>query len=232
MEEVIGFGLLGLIVFAVGLGVKRWLKPKKDLFEYEDEIILDKKMLHYGPFSGAFVYPHRKFILLLSISSSFLTADWDIRTIDGWGIDAYSNENLIMHKTGDSTESNLYLEMARPFCVTSEPTVTTPVGKTNYSVDDRIKATMTVNKGKPKDIVLKVGNIIGEGSDIDYVLKLMYFPSLRYAETFDIKFNHASPMEDMSFTIKGMSNAMKQSEKMCMSNFDLQEPEIQETSFI
>jgi hypothetical protein len=25
---------------------------------------------------------------------------------------------------------------------------------------------------------------------------------------------------------------MKQSEKMCMSNFDLQEPEIQETSFI
>jgi hypothetical protein len=39
-------------------------------------------------------------------------------------------------------------------------------------------------------------------------------------------------MEDMSFTIKGMSNAMKQSEKMCMSNFDLQEPEMQETSFI
>jgi len=25
---------------------------------------------------------------------------------------------------------------------------------------------------------------------------------------------------------------MKQSEKMCMSNFDLQEPEMQETSFI
>ena len=106
------------------------------MFTYEDEIILDEKMLHYGPFSGAFVYPHRKFILLLSISSSFLTAEWDIRTIDGWGIDSYSNENLIMHKTGDDTlESNLYLEMARPFCVTSEPTVTTPVGKTNYSVD-------------------------------------------------------------------------------------------------
>ena len=66
--------------------------------------------------------------------------------------------------------------MARPFCVTSEPTVTTPVGKTNYSVDDRIKATMTINKGKPKDIVLEVGNIIGEGSDIDYVLKLHVLP--------------------------------------------------------
>jgi hypothetical protein len=39
-------------------------------------------------------------------------------------------------------------------------------------------------------------------------------------------------MEDMSFTIKGMSNAMKQSEKMCMSNFDLQEPEIQDTNRI
>ena len=91
----------------------------------------------------------------------------------------------------------------------------------------------------PKEALIEVKLVdsfvlskIGEGSDIDYVLKLMYFPSLRYAETFDIKFNHASPMEDMSFTIKGMSNAMKQSEKMCMSNFDLQEPEIQETSLI
>ena len=232
MEEVIGYVIVGLVVLGLYLGIKKLFKKKTSLFEYEDEIILDKKMLHYGPFSGTFMYPHRKFILLLSVSSSFLTAEWDIRTIDGWGIDAYSNENLIMHKTGDSTESNLYLEMARPFCVTSEPTVTTPVGKTNYSVDDRIKATMTVNKGKPKDIVLEVGNIIGEGSDIDYVLKLHYFPSLRYAETFDIKFNHASPMKDMSFTIKGLSNVMKQSEKMCMSQFDLQEPEIQETSFI
>ena len=232
MEEVIGYVIVGSVIVGLYLGIKKLFKKKTGLFTYEDEIILDKKMLHYGPFSGAFVYPHRKFILLLSISSSFLTADWDIRTIDGWGIDAYSNENLIMHKTGDDTSTNFYIEMARPFCVTSEPTVTTPVGKTNYSIDDQIKATMTVNKGKPKDIVLKVGNIIGEGSDIDYVLKLMYFPSLRYGETFEIKFNYASPMEDMSFTIKGMSNAMKQSEKMCMSNFDLQEPEIQETSFI
>ena len=232
MEEVIGYVIVGSVVVGLYLGIKKLFKKKTGLFTYEDEIILDKKMLHYGPFSGAFVYPHRKFILLLSISSSFLTADWDIRTIDGWGIDAYSNENLIMHKTADTTESNLYLEMARPFCVTSEPTVTTPVGKTNYSIDDQIKATMTVNKGKPKDIVLKVGNVIGEGSDIDYVLKLMYFPSLRYAETFEIKFNHMSPMEDMSFTIKGMSNAMKQSEKMCMSGYDIYEEEIQETSRI
>jgi hypothetical protein len=39
-------------------------------------------------------------------------------------------------------------------------------------------------------------------------------------------------MEDMSFTIKGMSNAMKQSEKMCMSSYDFYEEEMQETSFI
>jgi len=141
MEEVIGFGLLALMVITGGLGIKRLFKPKKALFEYEDEIILDEKMLHYGPFSGSFMYPHRKFILLLTVSSSFLSADWDIRTIDGWGIDSYSNENLIMHKTSDSTKSNLYLEMARPFCITSEPTITTPVGNTNYSENDEIKAT-------------------------------------------------------------------------------------------
>jgi len=232
MEEVIGFGLLALMVITVGLGIKRLFKPKKALFEYEDEIILDEKMLHYGPFSGSFMYPHRKFILLLTVSSSFLSADWDIRTIDGWGIDSYSNENLIMHKTSDSTKSNLYLEMARPFCITSEPTITTPVGNTNYSENDDIKATMTVDRGKPKDILLQIGNILGEGPNIDYVFKLAYFPSFRNGKTFHIKFNNDTRLEDMSFTIEGLSNAMKQSEKMCMSTYDFYEEEMQETNLI
>ena len=232
MEEVIGFGLLALMVITVGLGIKRLFKPKKALFEYEDEIILDEKMLHYGPFSGSFMYPHRKFILLLTVSSSFLSADWDIRTIDGWGIDSYSNENLIMHKTSDSTKSNLYLEMARPFCITSEPTITTPVGNTNYSENDDIKATMTVDRGKPKEILLQIGNILGEGPDIDYVFKLAYFPSFRNGKTFHIKFNNDTRLEDMSFTIEGLSNAMKQSEKMCMSSYDFYEEEMQETNLI
>ena len=231
MEEVFGFGLLGLIVFTFGLGIKRWLKPKKDLFEYEDEIILDDKMVHFGPFSGNPMYKHHKFILLLSVSSSFLSADWT-RTIDGWGIDSYSNENLILHKTGNDTNTNFYLEMARPFCVTSEPTITAPVGNTNYSEDDEIKATMTVDRGKPKDIVLEVGNIIGEGSNIDYVLKLAYFPSIREGKTFEIKFDNSSSLQDMSFTIEGMSHAIKHSERMCMSGLDIFESEMQETNLI
>jgi len=188
--------------------------------------------LHYGPFSGSFMYPHRKFILLLTVSSSFLSADWDIRTIDGWGIDSYSNENLIMHKTSDSTKSNLYLEMARPFCITSEPTITTPVGNTNYSENDDIKATMTVDRGKPKDVLLQIGNILGEGPNIDYVFKLAYFPSFRYGKTFHIKFNNDTRLEDMRFTIEGLSNAMEQSEKMCMSTYDFYEEEMQETNLI
>ena len=231
MEEVIGFGLFALMVITGGLGIKRLFKPKKDFFEYEDEIILDEKMLHYGPFSGSFMYPHRKFILLLTVSSSFLSADWT-RTIDGWGIDTYSNENLILHKTGNDTSTNFYLEMARPFCVTSEPTITAPVGNTKYSEDDEIKATMTVDRGKPKDIVLEVGNIIGEGSNIDYVLKLAYFPSIREGKTFEIKFGNSSSLQDMSFTIEGMSHAIKHSERMCMSGLDIYESEMQETNLI
>ena len=231
MEEVIGFGLLALMVITGGLGIKRLFKPKKDFFEYEDEIILDEKMLHYGPFSGSFMYPHRKFILLLTVSSSFLSADWT-RTIDGWGIDSYSNENLILHKTGNDTSTNFYLEMARPFCVTSDPTITAPVGNTKYSEDDEIKATMTVDRGKPKDIVLEVGNIIGEGSNIDYVLKLAYFPSIREGKTFEIKFGNSSSLQDMSFTIEGLSHAIKHSERMCMSGMDIYESEMQETNLI
>ena len=231
MEEVIGFGLLALMVITGGLGIKRLFKPKKDFFKYEDEIILDEKMLHYGPFSGSFMYPHRKFILLLTVSSSFLSADWT-RTIDGWGIDSYSNENLILHKTGNDTSTNFYLEMARPFCVTSDPTITAPVGNTKYSEDDEIKATMTVDRGKPKDIVLEVGNIIGEGSNIDYVLKLAYFPSIREGKTFEIKFGNSSSLQDMSFTIEGLSYAIKHSERMCMSGLDIYESEMQETNLI
>ena len=231
MEEVIGFGLLALMVITAGLGIKRLFKPNKDFFKYEDEIILDEKMLHYGPFSGSFMYPHRKFILLLTVSSSFLSADWT-RTIDGWGIDTYSNENLILHKTGNDTSTNFYLEMARPFCVTSEPTITAPVGNTKYSEDDEIKATMTVDRGKPKDIVLEVGNIIGEGSDIDYVLKLAYFPSIREGKTFEIKFGNSSSLKDMSFIIEGLSYAIKHSERMCMSGLDIYESEMQETNLI
>ena len=231
MEEVIGFGLLGLIVFSVGLGIKRWLKPKKDLFEYEDEIILDDKMVHFGPFSGNPLYKHHKFILLLTVSSSFLSADWT-RTIDGWGIDSYSNENLILHKTGNDTSTNFYLEMSRPFCVTNEPTITVPVGKMKYSEDDEIKATMTVDRSKPKNIVLKLVNIIGEGSNIDYVFKIKYILSIRDAKSFEIKFDNSSPLKDMSFNIEGLSHAIKHSERMCMSSYDIFESDIQETSYI
>ena len=231
MEEFIGFGLVSLVVLGLFLGMKRIFSKKKNLFEYDDEIILDNKIVHYGPFSGSLMYPHRKFIFLLAFSSSFLSADWT-RTIDGWGINSYSNENLVIHKTGEDTSTNFYLEMARPFCITSEPTVTIPIGNSKFSIDSEIEATMTVDRGKPKDIVLEVGNIIGESPNFDYVLKIAYFPSIRGGKTFDIKFDSNSSLDDMSFSIAGMSHAIKHSERMCMSGYDFQEPEIQETSLI
>ena len=199
MEEFIGFGLVSLIVLGLFLGMKKIFNRKKNLFEYDDEIILDNKIVHYGPFSGSLMYPHRKFIFLLAFSSSFLSADWT-RTIDGWGINSYSNENLVIHKTGEDTSTNFYLEMARPFCITSEPTVTIPIGNSKFSIDSEIEATMIVDRGKPKDIVLEVGNIIGESPNFDYVLKIAYFPSIRGGKTFDIKFDSNSSLDDMSFS--------------------------------
>ncbi|MDA9997566.1 hypothetical protein N9E66_03260 [Gammaproteobacteria bacterium] len=231
MEEFIGFGLVSLVVLGLFLGMKKIFNKKKNLFDYDDEIILDNNIVHYGPFSGSLMYPHRKFIFILAFSSSFLSADWT-RTIDGWGINSYSNENLVIHKTGEDTSTNFYLEMARPFCITSEPTVTIPIGNSKFSIDSEIEATMIVDRGKPKDIILEVGNIIGESPNFDYVLKIAYFPSIRGGKTFDIKFDSSSSLDDMSFSIAGMSHAIKHSERMCMSGYDFQEPEIQETSLI
>jgi len=231
LEEFIGFGLVVLIALGLFFGIRKIIRKKRNLFEYDDEIILDNKIVHYGPFSGSVMYPHRKFIFLLAFSSSFLSADWT-RTIDGWGIDSYSDVNLILHKTGDDTSTNFYLEMARPFCITSEPTLTIPIGNSKYSIESEIEATMTVDRGKPKDIILEVGNIIGDSPNLDYVLKLAYFPSMRDAKTFNIKFNNSTSLGDISFTIEGMMHAIKHSERMCMSGYDLEEPEITETSLI
>ena len=231
MEEFIGFGLVSLVILGLFLGMKKIFNRKKNLFEYDDEIILDNNIVHYGPFSGSLMYPHRKFIFLLAFSSSFLSADWT-RTIDGWGINSYSNENLVIHKTGEDTSTNFYLEMARPFCITSEPTVTIPIGNSKFSIESEIEATMIVDRGKPKDIVLEVGNIIGESPNFDYVLKIAYFPSIRGGKTFDIKFDSNSSLDDMSFSIAGMSHAIKHSERMCMSGLDIYESEMQETNLI
>jgi len=55
---------------------------------------------------------------------------------------------------------------------------------------------------------------------------------MRDAKTFNIKFGTNSPFNDISFSIAGLSHAIKHSERMCMSGYDLQEPEITETSHI
>ena len=229
MEEFIGFGLLALMVVTVGLGIRRLFKPKKALFEYEDEIILDEKMVHYGPFSGSFMYPHRKFILLLTVSSSFLAADIELRTIDNWGISSWGNETLVMQKTSDNHQSNFYIEMDRPFCICTDPIITTPSGETNYNVGDRIEAIITVDDYKPKKVVFDVKNIF---EDKTYLLKPKHYPSLRYAEIIKIKFSQNVALDDMLFNTKGMRNAMKQSERICFSDYELDEEVIQETNRI
>ena len=225
MEEFIGFGLLTLMVVTIGLGIRRLFKPKKALFEYEDEIILDEKMVHYGPFSGSFMYPHRKFILLLTVSSSFLAADIELRTIDNWGISSWGNETLVMQKTSDNHQSNFYIEMDRPFCICTDPIITTPSGETNYNVGDRIEAVMTIDDYKPKKVVFDVKNIFEDGT---YLLKPKYYPSLRYAEIIKIKFVQNVALDDMLFNTKGMRNAMKQSERICFSDYELKASEIED----
>ena len=97
MEEFIGYGLVGVIALLLVLGVKKLFTKKKDLYDYEDEIILDNDMVHYGPFSGSNKNPYRKFVLLLTISSSYLSASIDMKTIDNWGIMSWE-ETLVMRK--------------------------------------------------------------------------------------------------------------------------------------
>ena len=229
MEEFIGFSLVALFITGLVVTIKKIFTKKKDLYEYEDEIILDNDMVHYGPFSGSLDKPYRKHILLLAVSSSFLSADIELRTIDNWGISSWGNETLVLQKTSDNHQSNFYIEMDRPFCICTDPIITTPAGETNYNVGDRIEAVITVDDYKPKKVVFDVQNIF---DDDTYLLKPKYYPSLRYAEIIKIKFAQNVALDDMLFNTKGMRNAMKQSERICFSDYELDEEVIQETNRI
>ena len=223
MEEYIGFGLIALILIGLFLSIKKIFTKKKDL--HEDEIILDNDMVHYGPFSGSLGKSYRKHMLLLAFSSSFLSADIELRTIDNWGISSWDNETLLLQKTSYDTNSNLYIEMERPFCICTDPVITTTSGNTNYNIGDRIEAVMTVDERKPKKIVFDVQSISDNGS---YLLKPKFYPSLRYSEIIKIKFAQNVEMDEMLFNTKGMSNAMKQSERICFSEYPLNESEIED----
>ena len=229
MEEFIGFGLVAIFITGLALATRKVFTKKKDFYEYEDEIILDNDIVHYGPFSGSFDKSYRKHILLLAVSSSFLSADIELRTIDNWGISSWDNETLLLQKTSYDTNSNLFIEMERPFCICTDPVITTDSGNTNYNIGDRIEAVMIVDERKPKKIVFDVQSISDAGS---YLLKPKYYPSLRYSEMIKIKFAQNVEMDEMLFNIKGMSNAMKQSERICLSAYDLEEPTIEETKRI
>ena len=225
MEEYIGFGLIGLLVVSLIFGVKKLLTRKKDLYDYEDEIILDNDMVHYGPFSGSIKNPCQKLVLLAAFSSSFLSADIELRTIDNWGISSWGEETLVLQKTSDNHQSNFYIEMDRPFCICTDPIITTPSGETNYNIGDRIEAVITVDDYKPKKVVFDVKNIFDDGT---YLLKPKHYPSLRYAEIIKIKFAQNVALDEMLFNTKGMRNAMKQSERICFSDYQLKEPDIED----
>ena len=119
--------------------------------------------------------------------------------------------------------------MDRPFCICTDPIITTPAGETNYNVGDRIEASMTVDDYKPKKVVFDVKNIFEDGT---YLLKPKHYPSLRYAEIIKIKFSQNVALDDMLFNTKGMRNAMEQSERICFSDYELDEEIIQETNRI
>ena len=229
MEEFIGFGLVALFITGLVLTMRKAFTKKKDFYEYEDEIILDNDMVHYGPFSGSIKNPCQKLVLLAAFSSSFLPADIELRTIDNWGISSWGEETLVLQKTSDNHQSNFYIEMERPFCICTDPIITTPSGASNYNIGDKIEAIITVDTYKPKKAVFEIKNIFEDGT---YLLKPKYYPSLRYAEIIKIKFAQNVELDDMLFNTKGMSNAMRQSEKICLSGYDLKVPEIQETSLI
>ena len=106
METVLGFILIGLFIFILFFLVRKLFRKKKMLHDNEQEIILDEKIIHLGPFSGN---PYRKLTILLAFSSSYLPANIDMHTIDNWFIGSWGKESLMIQKTSDNRDSNLFI---------------------------------------------------------------------------------------------------------------------------
>tara|TARA_B100000963_G_scaffold160487_1_gene139607 strand:+ start:96 stop:779 length:684 start_codon:yes stop_codon:yes gene_type:complete len=221
MEEYIGYGLVTLLLTSLVFLFKKIFKRNNSSLSNGDEIILDSDMVHYGPFSGNPGQKHfRKFVFLLSISSSFLVADIEIQTMDNWGISSIGNELLYLEKHSEDVRSTLFISMERPFCICANPLLTAPIGNSSYNPGDKIEATMIVDQLKPKKIHFYVDTIFENGN---YLLRPVNYPPLRYAEIIRVKFASNVNLEDILFNTKGMSNAMNQSERICFSNYMLGE---------
>ena len=221
MEEYIGYGLVTLLLTSLVFLFKKIFKRNNSSLSNGDEIILDSDMVHYGPFSGNPGQKHfRKFVFLLSISSSFLVADIEIQTMDNWGISSIGNELLYLEKHSEDVQSTLFISMERPFCICANPLFTAPIGNSSYNPGDKIEATMIVDQLKPKKIHFYVDTIFENGN---YLLRPVNYPPLRYAEIIRVKFASNVNLEDILFNTKGMSNAMNQSERICFSNYMLGE---------
>ena len=160
MEEYIGYGLVAVLLLSLIFLFRKLFKLNNNSIGNGDEIILDSDMVHYGPFSGnPYRHHSRKFMFLFAISSSFLVADLELRTIDNWGISSFGNNAVIMQKTSDNNKSNLFIEMARPFCICADPMITTPTLTTNFNKGDKIEAIMTVDRSQPKKMFFYVESI-------------------------------------------------------------------------
>ena len=227
MEEFIGYGLVVIVLATLIFLFRKLFKRNNNSLGNGDEIILDSDMVHYGPFSGNPGQQHfRKFVFLLSISSSFLAADIELQTIDNWGISSFGSETLMMQKTSEDSHSNLFIEMRRPFCICAEPMITTSVLTKKYNIGDHIEAQMTINKLKSKKIMFVVKSIFDDGV---HLLKLRHYPSIRDADNIKVRFSSNIASKEMLFDTEGMSKAMKQSEMICFSEYILGQSEDEKT---
>ena len=95
----------------------------------------------------------------------------------------------------------------------------------NYTCYQADSVTLGKNWDEDQFDIIFVDTIFENGN---YLLKPVNYPPLRYAEIIRVKFATNVELEDMLFNTKGMSNAMKQSERICFSNYVLDESAMQD----
>tara|TARA_B100001123_G_C15077325_1_gene934198 strand:+ start:121 stop:639 length:519 start_codon:yes stop_codon:yes gene_type:complete len=154
-------------------------------------------------------------IIVIFLFMSYSThSEIDITTLDNFGIFSTSEHNLIISKQGNKDRNSfLAYRMERPFCVCSNPVISLPSGTEELEVGSELEATIQVDLKKGVDTLLRVLQIFDSGH---LLLRPLQFPTFRSSSLVKVKTEYGI---SETFSTKGIDEAMKQSRRMCESEF-------------
>ena len=217
-ETIFSLTILSLIFLKIVKSIKKRRLKKAQANPIQLENL---NMMRMGPFSGSCEYFKKsKSMLLLFAFSLAVQADVTSVTLSDWEIDDFDEDTLLVAKRSEQLESDkaiIGFHVSRPHCFAENPVLMLPSEPGDFYEGDKVRGQMTIDKEKPKDLLLRNDYVFfKEGEAINW-FKLVKFPSFAEAKTVQVKFKSQTPLSKIIFDTTGIERARYQAEQICQS---------------